>query len=30
MGKMQHVLNKIAKSPTVGRLAFLMGGGVLK
>jgi hypothetical protein len=30
MGKMQHVLNKIAESPIIGHLAFLLGGGVLK
>jgi hypothetical protein len=26
MGKMQHVLNKIAESPIIGHLAFLLGG----
>jgi hypothetical protein len=30
MGKMQHVLNKIAESPIIGRLAFLLEEGVFK
>jgi hypothetical protein len=30
MGQMQHLLNKIAESPIIGHLAFLLGGGSFK